>query len=101
MKKGSIMTLENIAPPFGPGSIPIRFQLESDVLGSLGSGSKLQCFWRVPMSAFTDYGRRELLTLLPGKWRPDGYHRAETYDKQYECQWRVSFEFKWELDKSA
>jgi hypothetical protein len=102
IKKGGIMKLENIAPPFGRGSIPIRFRLESDVVGSLGNSSRLQCFWRVPMSAFTDRdGRRELLTLLPGKWRPDGYHRAEMYVKQYECQWRVNFELTWELGEAA
>lgn len=99
IKKGSVMRMEMVTPPFH--THPVKLQLGHDVVGSLGHDGRLQCLWRAPMTFFADDSRRRLLTLLPGSWRPDGYHRATKYDSQYESQWRVSFELMWEVGEAA
>lgn len=95
IKKGSTMRLDSVTPNFG--SYPLQWQLESDVVGSLGYGSRMQCFWRVPVFAFTWSEPRELLLLLDSSCAPQEYQKMEVY----KGQWRISFNVMYALDTAA
>jgi hypothetical protein len=76
IKKGSTMRLDSFTPNFG--SYPLQWQLEFDVVGSLGYGSMMQCFWRVPVFAFTWSKPRELLLLLDSSCAPQEYRKMRS-----------------------
>lgn len=94
INKGSTMRLDSVTLKFG--SYPLQWQLESDVVGSLGYGSRMQCFWRVPVFAFTWGEPRELL-LLDSSCAPPEYRKMEVY----KGQWRISFNMMYALDTAA